>query len=183
MFTQNKVRTVSDYAKKISGNVFGLQGIGGDIGNGVRYIDGHREKVWFGPRGARQCTSYLLGIIDAYNPGVIGDLPEDVNAVRAELTGNGWNQREYDGGADDAHNFMRWYLDRHTFSLAALQAMPVVSQGHFDNVVFNNGGTKISLSRMTVADGAPYDHQVTVQKIETEDGRNNWVTVREYEAK
>src|SRR5690348_4227865 len=85
MFTQKKVETVSDYAKKITGGVFGLQGIGGDIGNGVRYIDGRKQLVWLGPRGARKAAAYYLGVIDSFNPGVIDDLPEEVNAVRTEL--------------------------------------------------------------------------------------------------
>lgn len=182
MFTQKKVSAVSDYAKRLTGNMFGLQGIGGDIGNGVRYIDGRQQKVWFGPRGARQAASYYLGVIDAFKPGVIGDLPEEVNAVRAELIGNGWNQGEYERGMDDAHGFMRWHLEDQTLTLAALERMPVIHQGTADNVVFNNGALKIALSRMTVADGAPYDHQVTVQKIKTTRKGNEWITVREYQA-
>lgn len=109
-FTKAKVETVSNHAKKLTGDRFGLSGIGGDLGNGVRYIDGRKQQVWFGSRGARQAASYYLGVIDAYNPGEIGDLPGDVKAVRRLLLepGGGWVQAQYDQGADDANGAKRW---------------------------------------------------------------------------
>lgn len=184
MFTQAKVRTVSDCARLLSGGVYGLQAMGASLGSGVRYIDGRRWMVWLGSRGARQAASYYLGVADAFNPGVVGDLPEEVNAVRAELlNSNRLDHAWYNQGHSDANGFLSWGIERHDFSLAALQAMPNLGDTHFADVKFSTGGYRLSLSRMTVADGAPYDHQVTVEKIETVDGRNNWVTVREYQAK
>jgi|SRR5581483_4132611 len=183
MFTQAKVRIISDYTKKVSGDVFGLQAIGGDIGNGVRYFDCREQLVWLGSRGSREAASYYLGVIDAFNPGIIGDLPADVLAVREELNGDRFSQAWYDRGMNTANYWLHYRLEDHTFSLAALQAMQVIGVGHTDNIVLNTGVFKVALSRMTVADGAPYDHQVTIQKIRTVNGRNEWVTVREYEAK
>lgn len=180
MFTQKKVQTVSDCAKKFSGNVFGLQAIGGDIGSGVRYIDGREQLVWLGSRGAREAASYYLGIADTYNvSGNRADLPPDVETVRDELIGNGLNKQWYERGTSTAQSWLRHNLTDHTFSLADLQAIPVLTVGQADNVLLNHGGIKVSLSHTAVADGAPYDNQVTVQK----NSRNGWQTIREYQAK
>lgn len=65
------------------------------------------------------------------------------------------------------------------YTLAELEAMPTIHSGHFDNLKFDDGKNRVWLSRMTVADGMPYDNQVTVEKLI--DG--NWKTVREYQAK
>lgn len=108
MFTKSKVETVSKQAKAMTGDLYGLQGIGSDIGMGTRYIDGRVQKVWFGPKGARQCASYYLGVIDGRNPGAESDLPEAVNAVRAELRARGWSQEEYDRGRHDVQGSERF---------------------------------------------------------------------------
>jgi hypothetical protein len=65
------------------------------------------------------------------------------------------------------------------FTLAQIEAMPTISQGHFDNIKFDDGKTRVCLSRMTVADGMPYNNQVTIEQLK--DG--NWITTDEYEAK
>lgn len=65
------------------------------------------------------------------------------------------------------------------FTLKELERMPTVHEGHFDNVKFDDGKIKVSLSRMTVADGMPYDNQVTVEKLI----KGKWKTVDEYKAR
>lgn len=108
MITERKVRTVADHAGAMSGGWFGLQAVGGDIGYGTRYIDQNRQLVWLGKNGgSRQAASYYIGIIDALNPGVIGDLPAEVNAVRAELvSGDGWSERWASEGHADGNAWL-----------------------------------------------------------------------------
>ena len=57
-----------------------------------------------------------------------------------------------------------------------LKAMPTIHSGQYDNLKIDTGTTRVWLSRMTVADGMPYNNQVTIEKLI--DGR--WVTVEEY---
>ena len=106
MITEGNVQAVSDHAVKLSNGVFGLQA-SGNIGYGMRYIDRCRDKVWAGRRAGARAASYYLGVIDAFNPGAIADLPGTVNAVRADLISGGWrrggwDQAEYDTGGSDA---------------------------------------------------------------------------------
>jgi hypothetical protein len=65
------------------------------------------------------------------------------------------------------------------FSLKEVESMKVISQGHTDNLIYEEGNTRVWHSRMTTEDGMPYDNQITVEKYLG----NNWVTVSEYEAK
>lgn len=60
--------------------------------------------------------------------------------------------------------------------LSALKKMPTINQGHTDNLKFDDGKRRIWLSRMTVADGMPYNNQVTIEDLI--DGV--WTTVEEY---
>lgn len=57
-----------------------------------------------------------------------------------------------------------------------LEAMPTLHSGHFDDLKIETQTTRVWLSRMTVADGMPYDNMITVEKLI--DGR--WVTTEEY---
>jgi hypothetical protein len=65
------------------------------------------------------------------------------------------------------------------YSLSELERIPTSSQGHTDDLKVDTGRVRVWLSRMTVEDGMPYNHQVTVENLK--DGR--WVTVEEYEAR
>jgi hypothetical protein len=65
------------------------------------------------------------------------------------------------------------------FSLTDLITMPTLEQGHFDNLKVQTETKKVWLSRMTVADGMPYDNQVTVEKLV--DG--NWIVKEQYQAR
>lgn len=64
------------------------------------------------------------------------------------------------------------------YTLAELQALPTISQAHFANLKIDDGKERIWLSRMTVADGAPYENQVSVEALQA----GNWVTVEQYQA-
>lgn len=65
------------------------------------------------------------------------------------------------------------------FSLKELQEMPTLYQGHFDNLKIDKGNVRVWLSRMTIADGAPYDNLVFVQELICGD----WIVIDEYRAK
>lgn len=54
--------------------------------------------------------------------------------------------------------------------------LPVISQGHFDNVIQETSEFRVLISRMTVADGMPYDNQISV--LQLVDG--SWQTVELY---
>lgn len=64
------------------------------------------------------------------------------------------------------------------FTLSALQAMPTLDSGHFDNLKIDGPYTRVWLSHMTKADGMKYDNQVTVQRLK--DGV--WRDVSTYKA-
>jgi hypothetical protein len=75
--------------------------------------------------------------------------------------------------------------DRYT--LEQIQGMPTIHQGQYANLKVEtgkerghhlDGDEKVWLSRFTVEDGAPYDNQVTVERLVN----GCWVTVDEYEA-
>jgi len=64
-------------------------------------------------------------------------------------------------------------------TLEEAKNMTVLSQGHFDNLIYEENNIRIWLSRMTIADGIPYDNQITVE--EYCDGV--WATLDVYQAK
>jgi hypothetical protein len=64
------------------------------------------------------------------------------------------------------------------FSLAELDEMPTLHEGHCENVKYVDNDIKITLSRMTKADGMPYDNQVTVEKKVN----GEWVKETQYQA-
>lgn len=65
------------------------------------------------------------------------------------------------------------------YSLAALKKMPTKDWSHFDNLKYDDGKYRVWLSRMTVADGAPYDNQVTVEQ-----NKNGvWTQIDQYQAR
>jgi hypothetical protein len=64
------------------------------------------------------------------------------------------------------------------YTLAELNDMPTLHSGHFDNLKDETVDTRVWLSRMTVSDGAPYDDQVTVEKL----AAGVWTIVGQYQA-
>jgi hypothetical protein len=67
------------------------------------------------------------------------------------------------------------------FTLEELENMETISQGHMEDLKFDNGSIKIWLSRMTKEDGMPYDNQVTVEFYNPKNYK--WETIDEYEAR
>lgn len=65
------------------------------------------------------------------------------------------------------------------FTLAELESMETRFAGHTDDMKYHDGTYQVWLSRMTVADGEPYNNKVTVERLEA--GR--WVLVDEYQAR
>lgn len=63
-------------------------------------------------------------------------------------------------------------------TLAELQSMPTLAVGQTCNLKIDRGNRRVWLSRMTVADGAPYDDQVTVEILD----RGRWVILDQYQA-
>jgi len=64
--------------------------------------------------------------------------------------------------------------------LEEIEAHVVFAQWHMDNVLYEERGKRRVLhSRMTVADGMPYDNQVTVEEFDGE----TWVKLLQYEAR
>jgi len=70
---------------------------------------------------------------------------------------------------------------RKRYTLAELQDMPTLAQGHFDNLKINCEKFRLWFSRLTMADGQPYDHQVSVERYDPRAGA--WIVVFQYEAK
>ena len=64
------------------------------------------------------------------------------------------------------------------FSLKELEGKPTLCTGQADDLKFDDGKTRVWLSRCTTADGEPYDNHVSVEKLI--DGK--WVLVDEYPA-
>ncbi len=67
----------------------------------------------------------------------------------------------------------------HDWSLKELEALPTISSGHFDDLKFENPIIRVWLSRMTIADGMPYNNQVTVERLR----EGIWKTVATYPAR
>lgn len=74
------------------------------------------------------------------------------------------------------------------YRLSELQALPTVSHGQDADLKIETKTLRIWLSRMTVADGMPYNNMVTIEQAKTywagkERLRTVWQTVKQYEAK
>lgn len=63
------------------------------------------------------------------------------------------------------------------YTASELDDMETIHSGQYDNLKIDTGAKRVWLSRLTVADGQPYDNQITVERLV--DGR--WVTAEEYE--
>ena len=56
-------------------------------------------------------------------------------------------------------------LEYSGLTLDYLEDLPTINDGQFDDLKIEEPDVRVWLSRMTVADGAPYDNQVTVEKL------------------
>lgn len=65
-------------------------------------------------------------------------------------------------------------------SLAEIETMPTIRQGHADDLKLELGNTRIWVSRMTREDGMPYDNQITIEEYEQRSGA--WKAVERYQA-
>jgi hypothetical protein len=106
-FTADTVRRIADHAKEVSGGRFSLA-YKANPGDGVRYVDGQSMTlVWKGSGAAHRAASYYLGVIEAYNPGTIGDLPEFIReALSAAVKRTGY-EKWHNAGMDAAHDAIR----------------------------------------------------------------------------
>lgn len=70
------------------------------------------------------------------------------------------------------------------YTLAQLQRTPTIRQGQTDDLKVEAGALRVWLSRMRVEDGAPYNNEVTVERLRA-DARTGWCweTVEQYEAR
>ena len=71
------------------------------------------------------------------------------------------------------------------FTLQEIESIPTLIDSHFDDLKINEmiEGVKVRvwLSRCTVADGMPYDNQVTVEYVDYDN--YSWERLTQYEAK
>jgi hypothetical protein len=65
------------------------------------------------------------------------------------------------------------------YSLAYLESLPTLHTGHFDKLKVKENGLQVWLSRMTEADGMPYDNEVTIEQYID----NNWQQIARFQAK
>ena len=72
---------------------------------------------------------------------------------------------------------------KHGFTLAQLETIPVISEGHMDNLLIDTGKTRVWLARMTKEDGAKYDNAVTVEVRQPPGKSPEWKQLMIYPAK
>lgn len=68
-------------------------------------------------------------------------------------------------------------------SLAHLQNLPTIRAGQTDDLKIETAARRVWLSRLTTADGMPYNHQVTVEILRQTANGARWETIEEYEAR
>jgi hypothetical protein len=69
------------------------------------------------------------------------------------------------------------------YTLEELSRLPTIRSAHFDDLKIEAGAVRVWLSRLTVADGARYENQVTVERLEAGNhGRSEWRTIDQYPA-
>lgn len=62
------------------------------------------------------------------------------------------------------------------YALSELKVLPTLETGWVDDLKIRTPNTRLWLSRLTTADGMPYDNQVTIEELR--DGK--WITVASY---
>ena len=65
------------------------------------------------------------------------------------------------------------------YTLAELQALPTIEQASTGNLKVKAPKKRVWLSQMTVADGAPYNNQVTIETY----ANGSWAPILTYQAK
>jgi hypothetical protein len=109
-FTETVVRRAAEWARKVTGGKFTLQAVGGNIGHGVRYIDGVQQLVRLGRYGAREAAAYYLaaGVKWAELSGV--EVPEEWARNLAVLTGDR-QPRSVRGAAAEGESTARYRFE------------------------------------------------------------------------
>ncbi|MGA5598328.1 hypothetical protein ACPCSE_29260 [Streptomyces cellulosae] len=108
-FTLDAVQQIADHAKEVSGGRFSF-GYKANPGDGVVYVDGHKMTLqWRGSGAAHRAASYYLGVIEAYNPGTVGDLPEFIREALREAVRRTGYEKWHNQGMDDAHSAIQAY--------------------------------------------------------------------------
>ena len=70
------------------------------------------------------------------------------------------------------------------FTLAQLEALPTINEGHTSDLKWDTGRTRVWLSRMAKGDGVPYDNQVIVETRQHAASKGPlWKTTLKYQAK
>ncbi|MEU6362182.1 hypothetical protein [Streptomyces albidoflavus] len=106
-FTADTVHKIANHAKEISGGRFSFA-YKANPGDGVRYVDGTKlGLVWTGSGAAHRAASYYLGVIEAYNPGTVGDLPDYIREALSAAAKRTGYEKWHNVGMDDARNAMR----------------------------------------------------------------------------
>jgi hypothetical protein len=78
---------------------------------------------------------------------------------------------------------MKTKKHKFTYTAKRLEFMPTISKSHFADLKLDywscntDRQTRVWLSRMTVADGMPYDNYIRVEQF----SNGRWVTVAEYQ--
>ena len=74
---------------------------------------------------------------------------------------------------------------KYKYTLEEIENMTTLEQSQFDDLKYQNDNYRIWLSRMTVADGQPYNNQITVEKLVrtgiTTGGK--WKIIKQYEGR
>lgn len=65
-----------------------------------------------------------------------------------------------------------------TYTAADLENLPTLSTSQADDLKIDDGNTRVWLCRCGVADGMPYDNQITIEEL---DSHGRWVVVATYE--
>ena len=106
-FTPDNVAKIAEQAKEVSGGKFWLA-YHANPGDGRTYVDGQRMTLsWKGSGAAHRAASYYLGVIEAYNPGTVGDLPEFVREALREAVRRTGYEKWHNQGMKDAHDAIR----------------------------------------------------------------------------
>jgi hypothetical protein len=66
-----------------------------------------------------------------------------------------------------------------TLTLAEIEAMPVMHEGQYMNLLAETSKHRLWHSRLTVEDGVPYNNAVHVEELQD----HRWVEVRMYPAR
>ena len=108
-FTKTMMRKLADQVEEYTNGKFGLSGTGADMGGGVRYIDKHTHKVWFGAQGAREASAYLIGAALEYARTKGDEIPGDMLWMRDVQDAYGPKQR-FRNWEEEGRERARFYL-------------------------------------------------------------------------